>query len=195
MSLMSGNTIGALYYTDGKRIAPMLPDLPYHIKCPKCGVFFKITNRLIKRPSKRDLPNVEFLSIDELRAAIIAGLYNAEKEGSKGRKEDDISLRLDLWRAFNDRVRNNSENDITVPWKNPDEKTAYETNCRELLILMNEDNNDTFYLLRAELHRNLGEFDECKRIMQKVSEPDNYEGFISAMTEACDNKNVLTFCL
>ena len=43
-SLISGNTFGAEYFSDGKRDAPMLPDFPYFVKCnnQECGVFFKI---------------------------------------------------------------------------------------------------------------------------------------------------------
>ena len=34
---LSGNTFRAQYWTDGKREAPMLPDFPWLVKCPKCG--------------------------------------------------------------------------------------------------------------------------------------------------------------
>ena len=37
---VSGNTIGAKYYTDGKREAKMLPDHPALVKCPMCSKFF-----------------------------------------------------------------------------------------------------------------------------------------------------------
>ena len=34
---VSGNTIGASYWTDGKREAKMLPDHPWLAKCPVCA--------------------------------------------------------------------------------------------------------------------------------------------------------------
>jgi hypothetical protein len=37
---VSGNTIGAIYWTDGKREAKMLPNLPLLAKCPVCGGLF-----------------------------------------------------------------------------------------------------------------------------------------------------------
>ena len=37
---LSGNTIGAKLYTDGKREARMLPDHPALVKCPVCGGLF-----------------------------------------------------------------------------------------------------------------------------------------------------------
>ena len=37
---VSGNTIGATYWTDGKREAKMLPDHPWLAKCPVCSRLF-----------------------------------------------------------------------------------------------------------------------------------------------------------
>lgn len=37
---MSGNTMHAKFWTDGKMVAPMLPDRPNLVKCPKCGTLF-----------------------------------------------------------------------------------------------------------------------------------------------------------
>ena len=39
-TLASGNTIDAQTWTDGKMIAPMLPQLPALTKCRTCGYFF-----------------------------------------------------------------------------------------------------------------------------------------------------------
>ena len=39
-SLRSGNTFGAKIYSDGKRIAPMLPEFPDLTKCRKCNSIF-----------------------------------------------------------------------------------------------------------------------------------------------------------
>ena len=41
-SLLSGNTCGALYWTDGKWKAPMLPQYPDVTKCTTCYNFFWI---------------------------------------------------------------------------------------------------------------------------------------------------------
>ena len=40
-SIASGNTFGAVYYTDGRRVAPMLPVTPSVVRCGGCsGVFW-----------------------------------------------------------------------------------------------------------------------------------------------------------
>ena len=38
-TLLSGNTIGAMHWTDGKTEAPMLPHRPQLVMCPDCGTF------------------------------------------------------------------------------------------------------------------------------------------------------------
>src|ERR1035437_3164434 len=39
-TLIGGNTFGAQLWSDGKKIAPMLPEYPYLVRCKKCGSFF-----------------------------------------------------------------------------------------------------------------------------------------------------------
>jgi hypothetical protein len=43
-SLASGNTLGAKLYSDGKQIAPMLPDFPNLTKCKKCDNIFYVND-------------------------------------------------------------------------------------------------------------------------------------------------------
>ena len=46
MTLLSGNTFGAEYWSDNKRIAPMLPSVSPVQKCPNCGkYYFESKNR------------------------------------------------------------------------------------------------------------------------------------------------------
>ena len=46
-SLISGNTYGAKLYSDGKRVAPMMPEFPDLTKCKKCNAIL----------SKNKIPN------------------------------------------------------------------------------------------------------------------------------------------
>ncbi|MDD2228584.1 MAG: hypothetical protein PHY48_04135 [Candidatus Cloacimonetes bacterium] len=41
-TLASGNTLGAIYWTDGWMYADMLPDSPLIVKCPHCGALLRI---------------------------------------------------------------------------------------------------------------------------------------------------------
>ncbi len=39
-TMASGNTIGARFWSDGKMVAPMLPNYPWLVKCSKCKHLF-----------------------------------------------------------------------------------------------------------------------------------------------------------
>lgn len=41
-TLLSGNTFGAIFYSDGFMLAPMLPNLLFLSKCNVCKTFFKL---------------------------------------------------------------------------------------------------------------------------------------------------------
>jgi len=43
-SLISGNTIGAIYWTDGKMEAPHLPSQPDVVRCPDCDSLFWLSD-------------------------------------------------------------------------------------------------------------------------------------------------------
>ena len=186
-TLNSGNTIGARYYSDGKCIAPMLPEFPFLIKCPKCGIFFKITEKVIVRKrfdfskQNRDIPHVKFMTVEELQQAIDTGLYN-------GDKNDIMHLRLLLWRTSNDSVRNSRKDSS----ESEDKKAAYEHNCREILSFFENDDDDERLLMRSEMHRNIGEFDKCKDLLAKIKEAETYKKYISFIDKACDEENIFT---
>ncbi|MDR2590313.1 MAG: hypothetical protein LBC71_04945 [Oscillospiraceae bacterium] len=191
-TLRSGNALGARYYTDGKRYASMLPEYPIFVECPNCEVFFKITYSLCKRSKSGNyggvegIPFVSFLSINKLCQAIDKGLY---KDG----KKYILSLRILLWRKFNDRVRNGGTSLFNGEDKSNDDEVLYKNNCHEILFLIARSVDDENLLMRAELYRNLGEFDQCKEILAQIKEPKQFEGYIYAINKACDNKSTLTY--
>ena len=186
-TLNSGNTIGARFFSDGKCIAPMLPEFPFMIKCPKCNIFFKITEKVIVRKlfdflnQNRDIPHVKFMTAGELQQAIDTGLYN-------GDKNDIMHLRLMLWRTSNDSFRDGRKDSF----ENEDKKAAYEHNCREILSFFENDDDDERLLMRSEMHRNIGEFDKCKDLLLKIKEIETYKKYISFIDKACDEKNIFT---
>lgn len=190
-TLLSGNTLGARYYSDGKCDAPMLPEYPYYVKCPVCEAFFKIKESLCRKSSSDDnseMPFVSFLSVDELCIAIEKGLYN-------GNKKDVLPLRILLWRGFNDRVRDGGSNLFREKDSGEDDKAIYEDNCRAILSLLAKNKEDENLLVQAEVFRNLGEFDKCKKLLEKIKSPDKFIVYISSISKACGAKSTVTVCV
>lgn len=161
-SLMSGNTFGAVYWTDGKRDAPMLPDEPVLVKCGGCSAVVWL----------EDLPVVRVIPFRESTRADWAGVrdstsptfeecanYLASAAPDRERTRD---IRTIMWWMKND-ARRSGKNEAALT-------AAEATNMRELLALLPK-NEPSSLLMTAEIHRELGEFDAALAVLNQVHEP------------------------
>jgi endogenous inhibitor of DNA gyrase (YacG/DUF329 family) len=169
---LSGNTIGAKIYTDGKREAKMLPDHPALVKCPVCGggLFWieeaeKVDSGFEAAEGK---PKVLAPSEKELVAYLSSETLPKEKE---------FYLRLRVWWMANDAWR-------SVPNPNPVFSKEKVQNLDALSALLNE-SLPGHRILKAEIARELGNFEECLLLLSYQFEPD-YDwtvGFIMKLAE------------
>jgi hypothetical protein len=184
-SLMSGNTFGATYFSDGRRIAPMLPSFPNLTKCQKCNTIFWLMDLeklgemsafseadYSDHPGWKDAFEPEHLELEDLCRAL-------EVKDVVKNKDREIFIRKRIWWAYN----NNHD-------KNIDEVNAWCENCFKLLELLNLEEEDQ-YCMAVELYRNLGDFAKCLNLARKL--PDNYKVFKLLTMEACCNLDRRTF--
>jgi hypothetical protein len=75
-----------------------------------------------------------------------------------------------------------TENDISM----------YNENCREILSLLRKKENDKNLLIKAELHRNLGEFEDCWVALNRIRRAKKYQPLINMINKACILKTKLT---
>jgi len=209
-SLISGNTIGATFYSDGKSDAPMCPEFPVFVKCPSCDISFKITRVYREYPFNikifalghaehdtwlEDLPSVRFMSVGEYINAINNGLFYKSEEDNEGWKSDELNLRMLLWRAYNDRVRDGVEGSESG-YESANDHAIYVDNSRKLLQSIADTSDDESCLMRAELYRNIGEFDKCITELGKFANNCNFSLYISCITRSlmdeCKARNVFT---
>jgi hypothetical protein len=155
---LSGNTIGAKYYTDGKREAKMLPDHPALAKCPVCGGLFWVEDapeagvgfdaadgkQKVLAPSEKEL--VAYLS----------------KETSP--KDREIYLRMRCWWEANDSWR-------WVPSPKPAFSPEQVKNLEALSALFDESEPNQ-RILKAEIARELGNFEECLLLLSYQFDED-----------------------
>lgn len=90
-------------------------------------------------------------------------------------KERLIYIRINIMRKYNDQLR-------VHPLSNPlywepkviieEDKNTFINNAKLLIDLLTEINSEDLFLL-AELHRNIGEFDKAKRILNQL--PDSHK--------------------
>ncbi|MBP1733143.1 MAG: hypothetical protein H6Q55_3572 [Deltaproteobacteria bacterium] len=168
---LTGNTIGAKYYTDGKREAKMLPDHPALVKCPVCGGLFWVEEapevgmgfdaaegkQKVLAPSEKEL--IPYLASETLP------------------KEKEFYLRLRLWWMAND------------AWRHvPNSKPAFSPEQVENLIALSalfDESLPGHRILKAEIARELGRFDECLLLLSSPFDEDYgfVVGFIKKLAE------------
>jgi hypothetical protein len=177
-TIMSGNTCGAVFWTDGACHADMLPDQPELVKCPFCKALVwleelqvvgdKGTNRFegfvpvkdpsaalditrpFKLPNKNDYFRLLKVKIDS--------------------DEREAYLRLRAWRAGNDKRRRSEHGPLKFKKKigKPLEPLSYAEikNMKELICILDAQ-DDGERLLKAELFRELGFFAQCLNFLAK----------------------------
>lgn len=170
-SLASGNTFGAVYWSDGKMDAEMLPEFPEIVKCPDCSDLFWIEESTVigeydwfngedyEKPEEwKNAKSVIEPRVEDYIRAIEMKLFSGDDDREK-------YLRIHLWWLINDFVRyEDREPDLFK-----DHKETFQNNLKYLDKLLGE-NDDDEKLMKAEIARELGEFDLCANRLEEVSE-------------------------
>jgi hypothetical protein len=183
-SLISGNTFGAQLWSDGKKIAPMLPEYPYLVKCRKCGSFFFTTEK--EQPEKiswEDRGKDKSPEIDFFEFPSFMEYFEA-----LGTDIDELYIRHMAFKSYNDYIRNKRENEITT-----DMRDLYFDNLKSLLYLFSDDEPEEIFSL-IEINRQLGRFEKCIELLKKID--DNEGGELKRLfTQEVERKNTRLFRL
>lgn len=219
-TIRSGNTFGAILYSDGKTDAPMLPEEVKITKCSNCdNIFWLESKNIVKtvEPWDKDklypeAQKAEVLSLYDYILALEQNVFNSIKD------EEYLRIRL-MWK-FNDRIRdywyfyeNNYEfwcklyhkgeekgldNDkVSVNHKillrDKREKKIWKENILRIIELL-ADGDDGKIIMIAELYRNLGEFEKSKTTLMNI-ENNELNWILKAIEEECDKNNTFVFKL
>jgi hypothetical protein len=187
-SNLTGNTIGAALFSDGKMIAPMLPEFPNLTKCKKCNFIFWLRDLEPIGSCRNEYTSCkyEWLTANKAEFLGIKDLFRALKLDSvDNNKAKELDVRQRIWRAFNDRIRNNKGEIFN---NNEDgEEDLWKQNCLKLIDLFDvSDINQK--IMKAELHRNLGEFEACIELLNSI-DANNYDYVKDKIKAECEKKN------
>ena len=175
LQLMSGNTIGATLWSDAKQIAPMLPRVSYIQRCPSCGKYFFYTQEVEAGTSNHYGGGTGKLPLEYLKQA----LTQLQPTGN-----DEHILRINILWAFNDRYGDMEQSDIPI------EEWEYHVDNVHHLVQMDID-----ALLRAELYREIGDFEQAIQILQSLEVEDNMKDFHSQLLQQAQLHNRKVFTL
>jgi hypothetical protein len=162
ITLMSGNTFGAVHFTDGSMIAMHMPDVPRITRCKNCNSLFWLNDENAVWEPWGGVPadpeileraqGVEPPSADDFAEALTAGLA--------ADPEQEIYLRVRLWWAANQRLRT-APKDILPEW------SADMAENLERLDQLLDDSEPGGVLLKAEIARETGRFDEAAELLDR----------------------------
>ena len=168
---VSGNTFGAKFYTDGKREAKMLPNHPLLAKCPLCSRLFWVDEAVevdTGFDAAKGKQQVWAPSEKDLLGFLVGPALPADKE---------LYVRVSAWRSANDAWR----------W-NPNATPAfYKEQVQNLKALsdMLDEKEPNQRILKAEIARELGEFDDCLGLLSHPFDEryGHAVGFIKKLAE------------
>jgi hypothetical protein len=190
-TVASGNTFGAVYYTDGKRVAPMLPATPSVVRCAACrGVFWRSAAAEVGQfdEQREDAAAVD---ADWRKAGYLHEPDEAEHLAALDRliassPGEERGIRLLTWWRGNDRYRTPSP---TPAPDNPKVASRRHANMRQLIALL-DTAEPSDQLMRAEALRQLGEFDQAVAILSKPFPPE-YDTALSRLLGLCAQRDTV----
>lgn len=157
-TIASCNTIGARNWTDGKPDAPMMPDIPWLVKCPHCRAMLWLD----------ELQEVQGLNIHDTKTRAgyikryerpkVADYFKALKQGKLDASKERY-LRMRAWWAGNDKRRDSGQMSRL--------STQEEANLQALEAFMDlSDVEDR--IMAAEIKRELGQFNAALDLLMDV---------------------------
>lgn len=187
MTLMSGNTFRATFWSDTKREAPMLPEVSAVQKCPHCGYYYFTNKQSYKTSKKGYSSELGTLSFDDCKEALAQFLN--ESLDSK----DERTLRMYTLFAFNDKYyRHTKDAKPNDDSKFKDDFLYFKVNALRLIELY--ENDDKTVLFRAELYREIEMYKECLILIDSIkAEDERISAIKNAMKERAEMEDNAVF--
>jgi hypothetical protein len=163
----SGNTFGSTLWSDAKLVAPMLPQAVRVTRCPSCRKTFFVEDaeqlgtdwRYRAFGSEREPVPKEWEE-----ASMVEGADADDLQDAIGQTTDSDRLRflrMELWHKHNNPLREEPRK------RSRSSPAGFVENLEALALLMDEgDVQDR--LVKAEIWRELGRFDEAVNLLQDV---------------------------
>jgi len=184
-SLASGNTLRATYRSDGKMNAPMLPTTPPLVACPNCDEPFSMAGatpidevdrysprfgifRLSESMSAEEEAELQALEAKKEKYKAVTGYQIATAHqcsqfvAAAPLGEYELMHRMYAWQRVNDDRIASGYRDFSP---------AELENLERLLQLV-EAETDSQRVLRSEILRELGHFDEASKVLSAVTDGD-----------------------
>ena len=186
LTLLSGNTLGARSWTDGKRVAPMFPRPPAVVKCRQCRQCYWLRDAREVGLLERGRPDAEpaWQAAPPVAEPTETEYYRAIRRGLAVDPRQERALRIHAWWRRNDAFRG-------IPGMKPARLAAgdaWRRNLQALAALLDEAAEGD-RLMKAEVLRELGDVGSAKLLLCRVTDP-RYASAARQIGELCDAADV-----
>lgn len=194
MTLQSGNTIGAELWTDGHRIAPMMPRPPAVVACHACGACYWLADARVVGEIEPNLyggkparsANPAHAAAPEVAEPDEDTFYRALGTGLAATPEQQRTVRILAWWRSNDAARARPKSGAAAGAR---ESEARRANLEALAALLDEGDEDD-RIRKAEVCRELGDFAPALALLERCTTPDcaRVVGQLRSLCEARDTR-------
>ena len=155
-TMLSGNTFGATFWSDNKRVAPMLPMVSPVQKCPSCGKYYEEVKNRCGEVNSHSFALGE-LTFPEWKEAYAQ--FQAEGVDDKTLN----NLRFWLIQSYNDYFYRSKE----APKPSEEDFEFFSKTVVEFIDSFNW-NKAADLLMKAELYREANMMQECRQVLDSI---------------------------
>ncbi len=133
----------------------MLPRYPPLVRCPHCAALLWLPAAEevgTEHPGETGTPGVE-----DPPTPTVEDLLQAARMPPAGAQDEEVFIRIEAWHAANDPQREH-------PGADPTRSPESEANMEALSLLLDQEDPEQ-KIMKAELHRELGLFNEAERLL------------------------------
>lgn len=195
MTLVSGNTFGAEYWSDNKRIAPMLPTVSPVQKCPHCGKYYLKSKQDTIQSDRYsgDLGELTYLEWKEAYYQFLSTKEFPTLHPLAGITDDDfIEIRYWLIQSYNDYYYRDKKAEPSQ------EEYAFFCDVVRDFINVFDWSPMGPPLLKAEFYRQANEMEKCAEVLASISydELKDFEkGIYDGIKDRMEKKDTAVFKL
>lgn len=187
MDVQSVYSFGCSFYSDQRMDGPMFYSPAPICRCKKCNHIYWLDHRnqtgsypvLSEAPEKEAIPRAETPTLKDYFDAIHQKAFHSKMELTYLRKK--------IWQTGNRLLASKT------PLPSGCSRNDLLQNMQELYLLV-PDINENHKLMKAELARNMGDFESCRELLDYIIDRE-YEETTSRILDECFRENTETILL
>ena len=195
MTLASGNTFGADYWSDNKRVAPMLPSASPVQKCPHCGKYYLKSKQQSERGDDYSFEtgDLSYLEWKEAFSQFVSQSGQKDLNRHTLITDDDmVNIRFWLIHAYNDYFHRERRAEPSQ------EEYAFFCGVVNDFIDTFDWSSVSNPLLKAEFYREANEMEKCAEVLESISYDqlqDFEKGIFEGIKMRMEKKDVAVYKL